>query len=108
VLSLHPRSPWRDAAGKRTPFDPELDTFFESLLQKHGLAEDRNVRGAIEASVRDGNDPRLYPWPVSRRGRTQARIALRRLARKMGEECVAPWKALYDRAPPDDDELAAN
>jgi len=108
VLSLHPRSPWRDAAGKRTPFNPELDAFFDALLQKHGLAEDRNVRSAVEAAVRDGDDPKFYAWPVSRRGRTQARIALRRLARKMGEEQLAPWKALYDRAPPEDDEPAAN
>ena len=58
--------------------------------------------------MRDGDDPRFYSWPVSRRGRTQARITLRRLARKMGEERIAPWKALYDRAPPEDDEPAAN
>jgi hypothetical protein len=108
VLSLHPRSPWRDAAGKRTPFNPELDAFFDSLLQRHGLAEDRGVRGAIEAAVRDGDDPKLYAWPVSRRGRTQARITLRRLARRMGDERIAAWRALYDRAPPEDDEPAAN
>jgi len=107
VLMLHPRSPWRDAAGKRTPFDPGLDAYFESLLQRHGLADDRNVRGAVEAAVRDGDDPKLYPWPLSRRGRAQARITLRRLVRKMGEGRVAPWKTLYDRAPPEDEEPAA-
>ena len=104
VLYLHPRSPWRDAAGKRTPFDAGLDAYFESLLQRHGLVDDRNVRGAVEAAVRDGDDPRFYSWPITRRGRAQARITLRRLARKMGEERVAPWKILYDRVPPEDDE----
>jgi hypothetical protein len=108
VLSLHPRSPWRDAAGKRTPFNPELDAFFDSLLQRHGLAEDRSVRGAVEAAVRDGDDPKFYAWPVSRRGRTQARITLRRLARKMGDDQIAAWRSLYDRAPPEDDELAVS
>ena len=83
-VSLHPRSPWRDAAGKRTP-SIRSSTRFLNRLQRHGLAEDRNVRGAIEAAVRDGDDPRFYSWPVSRRGRTQARITLRRLARKMGK-----------------------
>jgi hypothetical protein len=107
VLMLHPRSPWRDAAGKRTPFDAGLDAYFESLLQQHGLADDRSVRGAVEAAVRDGDDPKLYAWPVSRRGRAQARITLRRLARKMGEDRVALWKTLYDRAPPEDEEPAA-
>ena len=61
----------------------------------------------VEAAVRDGDNPKFYPWPVSRRGRTQARITLRRLARKVGEERIAPWKALYDRAPPDDEEQGA-
>ncbi len=104
VLNLHPRSPWRDAAGKPTRFDPGLDAYFESLLEQYGLDDDRSVRGAVEAAVRDGDDPRFYEWPITRRGRAQARITLRRLAQKMGKDRIAPWKALYDRVPPDDEE----
>jgi hypothetical protein len=104
ALTLHPRSPWRDATGKRTPFDADLDAYFESLLEQHGLDDDRNVRRAVEAGVRDNDDPRFYSWPVTRRGRAQARITLRRLAQGLGEDKLAPWKALYDRVPVEDDE----
>jgi hypothetical protein len=59
ALMLHPRSPWRDAAGKRTPFDAELDAYFEALLEQHGLVDDSDVRRVVEAAVRDGDDPRF-------------------------------------------------
>jgi hypothetical protein len=45
---------------------------------------------------------------VTRGGRAQARITLRRLARTMGEDRLAPWKTLYDRAPHEDEEPDAN
>ncbi len=107
VLSLHPGSPWRDNAGKkRGDFDPNLDAVFESILQRHALPDDRKIRSATEEAVKAGADPKTYPWPTTRRGRVQARITLRRLAQKMGEDKVASWKNLYDRAPPDDEEGA--
>jgi hypothetical protein len=106
VLSLHPGSPWRDKAGKRRPFDADLDAVFETILQRYASADDRSVRSATEAAVTRGADPTGYAWPATRRGRVQARITLRRLAQKMGEERIAPWKSLYDRAPADDEEPA--
>jgi hypothetical protein len=108
VLMLHPRSPWRDAAGKRTPFDPGLNAIFESLLRQHALPDDVAVRSATEAAVASGADPKAYSWPATRRGRAQARITLRRLAQSMGEDRIASWKVLYDRAPIDDEEGPAN
>ncbi len=106
VLSLHPGSPWRDEAGKSKAFDSGLDDVFESILQRFALPDDRKVRSATEAAVKGGADPKAYSWPSTRRARVQARITLRRLAQKMGEDKVASWKNLYDRSPPDDEEIA--
>jgi hypothetical protein len=109
VLMLHPRSPWRDAAGARTPFDEELNREFERLLERFGLPEDRQVRATTETAVSGGVDPAAYAWPSSRRGRAQARITLRRLAQRLEPGAVARWKQLYDRGPaeePDEDPTA--
>lgn len=104
VLMLHPRSPWRDAAGRPTAFDARLDEDFERLLASYGLPEDQRVRAATEAAVTAGADPVTHPWPGTRRGRAQARIVLRRLARRLGSNAVADWRRLYDRTRTEDDE----
>ncbi|WP_337189150.1 hypothetical protein [Phenylobacterium sp.] len=96
VLMLHPRSPWRDAMGLRTSFDPGLDQAFETILRDHALAEDRRVRAAVEAAVAAGEPPEAFAWPDTRRGRIQARITLRRLARNHGRRSVSAWRTLYD------------
>ena len=71
VLSLHPGSPWRDAAGKkRGSFDPNLDAVFESILQHHALPDDRKIRNATENAVKTGTDPASYSWPTTRRARS--------------------------------------
>jgi len=97
VLMLHPRSPWRDAMGKRVPFDQDLNAHFEDLLALHALPEDRAVRAATVAAVEAGADPASFPTPATRRGRAQMRITLRRLARTQGDEKLAVWRSLYDR-----------
>lgn len=107
VLHLHPRSPWRDAMGKRVAFDAELDALFEGILAEFGLPQDRLVRRSVEEAVDTGVAPEEFGWPETRRGRTEARIALRRLARTRGDR-AAPWRQQYDRLPePEPDEEAA-
>jgi hypothetical protein len=106
VLMLHPRSPWRNAAGMRTEFDPTLDEIFEALLTDFGLAEDRAVRTRIEAAITAGAEPKPDLWPDTRRGRHQARITLRRLAQRQGREAVSAWRAAFDREPPEEIEAA--
>lgn len=107
ALMLHPRSPWRDAAGRPTPFDSGLDRDFERLLASYGLPEDKQVRAATEAAVLGGADPATHPWPGTRRGRAQARITLRRLAQRLGPKAVADWRARYDRSHSEDDDSAS-
>ncbi len=104
VLMLHPRSPWRDAAGRRTAFDSGLNQDFERLLASYGLPEDKQVRVATEAAVLAGADPAAHPWPHTRRGRAQARITLRRLAQRLGSGAVADWRKLYDRTHEEEDD----
>ena len=107
VLSLHPRTPWRDAIGKRVPFDAELDALFQDVLARFALPEDVKVRREIEQAVVAGTDPTSFAWPRTRRGRAEARITLRRLALAEPQR-VAPWRQTYDRLPePDVDEEAA-
>ncbi len=107
ALMLYPRSPWRDAAGRPTPFDSRLDQDFERLLASYGLLEDKQVRAATEAAVLGGADPATHAWPRTRRGRAQARITLRRLAQRLGSRAVADWRKLYDHAHAEDDDSAA-
>jgi len=107
VLQLHPRSPWRDALGRRVPFDAELDRLFDGILAEFGLPQDREIRQSVQQAVKAGVSPEAFEWPQTRRGRAEARIALRRIAREQ-EERVAPWRQRYDRMPePDAEEEAA-
>ncbi|MEM1397490.1 MAG: hypothetical protein AAGH38_08590, partial [Pseudomonadota bacterium] len=101
VLNCHPKSPWRDARGCRKPFDAEADKVFETLLDCFGLQEDRSVRRRVEAAVARGTPPAEFDWPGTRRGRAQARIALRRLAASEANRQTAAWRARYDRGPSD-------
>jgi hypothetical protein len=102
VLMLHPRSPWRDGAGQRTSFRPELDAWFLDLLSDYGLADDASVRREVEEALAAGVDPQAFAWPKTRRGRTVARITLRRWAQEHGSDSVANWRALHDRRPDDE------
>jgi hypothetical protein len=102
VLMLHPQSPWRDAMGNRTPFDADLNAQFEHCLALYGLAEDRRVRSAVESAVRAQASPDGFDTPVSRRGRIQLRIALRRLAQQSRDGTVAGWLARFDPAAEND------
>lgn len=107
VLNLHPRSPWRDGMGRRVPFDSGLDALFDGVLARFGREEDRAVREAVEAAVAADVAPDDFDWPQSRRGRSEARIALRRIARTRGAS-VAAWRQKYDRLPePEAEEEAA-
>ncbi|HWK40785.1 MAG TPA: hypothetical protein VNR60_02540 [Croceibacterium sp.] len=105
VLSLHPRTPWRDALGQRVPFDAELDALFDGVLAQFALPEDRAVRRSVEGAVADSVEPDAFEWPRTRRGRAQARIALRRLA-QADPQRVIRWRQLYDRVPEPDEDAA--
>lgn len=80
--------------GGRRPFDPETDRAFQPLLGRFGLPEDR----AVKTALMSGLESERLEWPGTRRGRTCARILLRRLA-AAGDERVIRWRALHDRAP---------
>ena len=107
VLMLHPRSPWRDGLGRRVDFDEGLDDLFENLFAQFGLREDIDVRCAVEDAVEEGISPEAFSWPTTRRGRAEARITLRRMARTGSDRNVMLWRQHYDRvADPDPDEAA--
>jgi len=108
VLMLHPRSPWRDGLGRRVDFDSGLDDLFLALMARFGLPQDHAVRVAVEEAVAKDVPPEAFAWPDSRRGRAEARITLRRLARIGRSNSVGAWRRLHDRAAePDPDEDAA-
>ncbi len=97
VLNLHPKSPWRDGLGKRVPFNREADEAFEAILAKYALPDDRAVRASVEQAIRDGVMPKEFVWPETRRGRTEARVTLRRLAARTTSPVLAAWRAEFDR-----------
>ena len=97
LLTLHPRSPWRDALGVRHAYNAAADAAFAPLLAEFGLPSDTEIQTSIEAAIASGVAPSAFTWPDERRGRAKARITLRRLAAR-GDARVAPWKALYDTA----------
>ncbi|MGE4321641.1 MAG: hypothetical protein AB7E60_01270 [Sphingobium sp.] len=98
ALSMHPPSPWRTMRGEKHPFDAAVDADFAPLLARYGLAEDMAVEADIMDALDHGIAPDHFAWPETRRGRTRARIVLRRRA-AAGDERVKAWRVLYDRAP---------
>lgn len=100
ALSLHPASPWRDQLGERHDFKADVDRAFTPMLERFGLAVDHAVETALRTAIAAGIEPEAAEWPETRRGRTKARIVLRRLA-AVGDERVQPWRALHDRAAPE-------
>jgi hypothetical protein len=98
VLVMHPRSPWRDSAGQRTPYDHELDRQFGETLEFYGIEEDRRVRRAVEKALATGMPASAFELPATRRARIQVRITLRRLAHKLGGNEVREWRSRFDAA----------
>ena len=78
VLSMHPPSPWRNSLGVPRPFEAEVDRRFAPLLDQFGTSEDKAVEAQVRTLLLFGSD--TIEWPDSRRGRTKARITLRRMA----------------------------
>jgi hypothetical protein len=106
VLVMHPRSPWRDAAGQRTPYDAERARAFDLILNRFGLEEDRRLRVEVETAVRRKVLPVEFPKPPTRHGRIQLRIVLRRLAQDLGPAVVGSWREVYDGQELDEPDLA--
>jgi len=104
ALNCHPRSPWRTMLGERHPFRPEIDSGFAPYLSRFGLADDAAVEAWLRTALDIGAPPEFSDWPATRRGRTKARIVLRRLA-AAGDPRVKTWRAIHDRAPQDSDEI---
>jgi hypothetical protein len=98
ALTLHPRSPWRTSAGEKVAYDPAIDAAFAPLLGTFGLEEDAEIEKAILDTIGRGAPPEFAGWPATRRGRTKARIMLRRLA-AAGDDRARPWRIVFDRAP---------
>ena len=105
LLTLHPRSPWRNALGVRHAYNAANDAAFAPLLIEFGLPADTQIQASIAAAIASDRAPSTFTWPDERRGRTKARITLRRLAAQ-GDERVAPWKALHDTTATDADEAS--
>lgn len=105
ALTVHPASPWRTIRGERRPFDPTVNQVFLPLLRRYSLEEDAVTALELHRAIDAGESPEFAAWPDSRRGRTKARIELRRRA-AAGDPRVAPWRALYDRAGTDSDASA--
>jgi len=82
--------------------EPMISIFFANpfLLAGDKIAIQRKPRSEPEQILKPIHGPQHGA------GRTQARIMLRRLAREMGEDRLAPWKTLYDRAAAEDEESA--
>ncbi|SFR76424.1 DUF6925 family protein [Sphingomonas jatrophae] len=94
ALTVTPRSPWRSPAGERHPYDAAADAAFGPLFDRFGSTEDKAVERDLLAALEDAPDW----WPADRRGRTRARILLRRL-HAAGDPGVAAWRVRHDRAP---------
>lgn len=100
ALTLHPKSPWRNALGERHPFEPATDAAFRPLLDRFGLPADEAVTRALLAALDDA----ALPWPDTRRGRHKARILLRRL-HAAGDARAVRWRAIHDRGGADTGEI---
>lgn len=107
IVNLFPRSPWRDGMGKRTPYNANADAAFEAILAHHALPEDRAIRRSVEEAVGRGLAPAEFAWPATRRERTQARIALRRLGVVASNPLLSAWRTEFDRAPVEAEEEPA-
>lgn len=97
AISVHIASPWRTLLGERHSYCAEQDTAFIPYLRQYALADDQAVEQALIRAVTSGAAPDDSLWPATRRGRTKARITLRRMA-VAGDHRTDPWRAKYDRA----------
>jgi hypothetical protein len=97
ILNIHPRSPWRTMLGERHDYRADIDAAFAPLLETYGLTEDRAVEERLRTAIAQGVAPESADWPGTRRGRTKARIVLRRMA-AASDDRVVSWRALFDRA----------
>lgn len=102
ALYFHPQSPWRNLLGERHDYRPAAAEFFQPYLDLFGLESDQEIANAVTKAVIKGVSPQSFIWPDTRRGRTKARITLRRLATQNLKDIDA-WRSLYDRFQADAD-----
>jgi hypothetical protein len=105
VLTVHPRSPWRLGENGRRTYDAGADATFAPLLARFECSEDKAIRDSVSAAVNAGVDVSAFTWPQTRRGRTLARITLRRLAAS-NVESASSWRAVRDRGHSEEDQDA--
>lgn len=96
VLTLHPRSPWRSADGGRCGYDRTAADEFDELFAEFGDHRAREVSRSIEFAVLSSLPPHIFAFPTERHLRTQARVALRRLAQEGKGPNMGEWLAMYD------------
>jgi hypothetical protein len=96
VLGMHPRSPWRDSGGRRSSYDAARARAFDVTLSRFGLPCDQLLRAQVETAIRAGVSPCDLPAPLTRHGRIQLRIVLRRLAQEIGLDATRPWREAHD------------
>ena len=95
VMTMHPRSPWRDNLGRRHAYIEAFDQKFHAVLKTYGLPEDVAVEKALDDAFATNIPPEQFAWPDERRGRAKARVVLRRKV-LAGEPNALIWKQHYD------------
>jgi len=96
VLTMHPPSPGLDTFGRNIGYDSEAARRFDLLLATHGIGDAQKIRHEAEDAIRRGVPPEDFAAPTTRLGRTQLRIALRRLARELPSDTLGSWRSFYD------------
>lgn len=95
VLNLHPPRPWIGERNQRR-LDRASDDDFRILLNRYGDDREAGLEQRLIAHIMAGSDPDSFPWPLNRRDRTKARLALRRLS-AAGDRRAYRWQVAYDR-----------
>jgi hypothetical protein len=95
VLMLYPLSPWRDAEGNRRPYDGQAALDFDEMLDGHGIPGDLALRREVRRLIAARGSPDDFVSPISRRGRAQLRVVLRRMAQEI--KVVEHWRMRFDR-----------
>lgn len=72
ALSIHSKLSWSTLLGQRHPYHVASDATFAPLLTHFRLDEDASVAAAIVVAL--GQQPEMFAWPQTRRGRHTARI----------------------------------
>lgn len=96
AISVHMASPWRDLMGQRHLYRLDKDQIFAPYLRDYELSSDKEIAATLRQAIHKGVQPSEFSWPSTRRGRTKARITLRRMAVE-GVVDIEAWRRTFDR-----------